>query len=386
MANYACAEGQIDLKPYVMGAYTYDDNVFRLASKDQARLILGNEAMSDRMAFAEAGINANFRISRQTVLAQLGVNKTKFDRFGFLDNEGNNKKLAWNWVLGNHLGGELSISETKAMGGFNEIRNPLLNMRTTQVKRASINWDFHPSWRLHLSHTETDLTNGLETYRRLDRSDEANEGGLLFKTSEGNSIDLTAKQTDTNYPARDSFSALVFGNKHQQRELGVNVTWHATGKMIFNGRLGSVERTYAELSQRNSKDWTGQLNVTWQPTEKTSLIAGASHDSYAIDDLAATYVQSEKLTFMPIWKPTSKLGLQGNLVYENRSYQGDPGFVLGGGPQREETQKTAALTLSYDPYEKIKTQLTAQKIKRDGNVAGYVYETNSIMANVRVDF
>lgn len=386
MSMQARAEGQIDLKPYVAATLTYDDNLFRFAGQDQARIALGSNAMSDRFTRTEAGINVDWEVSRQHLRLELALNQNRFDRFSFLDSNGNNKKIAWDWSVGNHLSGELSMNEEKSMGGFNEIRNPVLNLRTNKRNLMSLNWDFHPSWRLHLQRDGTDFMNGLASSRSADRNDISHEIALQYSTPGGNRIGLSARGTETEYPQRDKFSTVVFGNSNRQRDLALNVVWQPSGKTMINGRLARVERKYDELKQRDVTDWAGQVGLNWQATGKTALQAAVVHDIYAIEDLAATYIQSDRVTLNPSWIPTAKIAVQGNLDYENRSYLGDPGFLLGHVPRREEKVKTAGLVVSYTPYDKVKTQLSLQKTKRDSNVAGSGYETNSITANVRFDF
>jgi len=376
LAFQASAEGQIDLKPYVSETLTYDDNVFRFASKDQARIALGSEAMSDRMSTTEAGVNADFRLSRQHFLVQIGLNKTSFDRFDFLNNNGSNKKVGWNWSIGNHLAGELSMSEQKSMAGFNDVHNPVLNIRTNTRSLMSLNWDFHPSWRLHVQHDETENKNGLAGYRSSDRNDAANEMLLQYKTAAGNLVGLSARQIDTTYPALDN----VFNNQNQQRELALDFVWQPAGKTMINGRVGLVDRRYEVLKQRDVTDWIGRTNLNWQVTGKTAVQAGVARDMYAIDDLAGTYVVTDSLSLTPAWMPTAKITVQGNMSYQSINY------VAGIGNSREDKVKTAGLVVSYLPHEKIQTMLSLQKTKRDSSLSGNGFESNSITANVRVDF
>jgi len=386
MPMQARAEGQIDLKPYVAASLTYDDNLFRLAGQDQARIVLGSDAMSDRVTRTEAGINVDWKISRQHLRLELNLNQNRYDRFGFLDNDGSNKKIAWDWSVGNHLNGELSMTEGISMGGFSEIHNPVLNQQTNTLRLMSLNWDFHPSWRLHLQHDETDFLNSLASYKSSDRNDVAQELALQYSTPGGNHIGLSARETKTEYPGRDSFSTVVFGNSNRQRDLALNVMWQPAGKTRIDGRLALVERKYDELKQRDVTDWAGRVSLDWQATGKTALQATVEHTISPIEDKAATYVQTDRVTLSPAWTATEKISVQGSLAYESSSYLGDPGFVLGGAPLREDKVKTVGLVVSYKPYDKVQTQLSVQKSKRDSSVAANSYETNSINVNVRFDF
>lgn len=383
---HAVAEGIIDIKPYVSATATYDDNLFRVSGKDEARLTLGTETMSDTTTRTEAGVDVDWEISRQHVRLGLNYNQNRFNRFNFLDNNGNSKKLAWDWSLGSHLGGELSVSESKSMGGFTEIQNPVLNQRTTKRRVMNAHWDLHPNWRLIAQRDETESENSSDTYRSSDRTDIAHEAAVQYTTSAGNRLALSVREVESEYPSRDVFQTTVFGNGNVQRDVALSAVWNPSGKTRVNGRVAHIDRRYEELSERNLKDWTARLGVDWQATGKTSVSLSAAHDIYGVDDIAATYVQSDTLSISPTWVATSKVMMQARASYEKRSYQGDPGFLLGRAPIREDKLKSAGLTVTYSPHEKVRMQLGWQKDKRDSTTANTGYDAQTLSANVRIDF
>jgi exopolysaccharide biosynthesis operon protein EpsL len=383
---HASAEGLIGIKPYVAATLVYDDNLFRYSDKRMAKVALGTDAMSDTTRRTDAGIDVDCKISLQHLRLELNFNQNRFQRFDFLDNDGNAKRVAWDWSIGSHLGGEVSASESKSMAGFNEIRNPVLNERTTKSRLYSANWDFHPSWRLHLQRDETELINSLPAYRSSDRKDTAHEAAIQYHLADGNMIGLSAREVESTYPSRDRFSTFVFGNGNQQRDLALNMAWQPSGKTSITGRIARIERTYQELSQRDVKAWGGRVGVDWQPTGKTSLSVSAVRDVSGVDDIAATYVQSDTFTVSPTWAATSKLMMQARASYEKRTYQGDPGFLLGATPQRDDKMKTTGLTISYAPHEKIQMQLAWQKEVRNSSTIGNGYSDNLLSANLRINF
>ncbi len=380
------AEGQIDLKPYVSASASYDDNLFRLASKSDALAILGSDKMSDRFYRTDAGINVDWAISRQHLLLELNLNQNDFDHFSFLNNDGYAYKIGWEWQIGNHLAGLLSLREDRSMAGFSEIQNPVLNLRTRTSKLASLNWDFHPRWRLRALREETDFSNSDISYRASDRSELAYEVGIQYATPKGSRIGLSMRQTDSAYDARDAFSLFFFGNTNRQRELALDGTWDLTGKTRIQARIAKVEREYEEAPERNFDGWAGSANINWQATGKLSLVASATRNIYAIDDLQASFVQSDIWSLSPSWAITSKLYLQASASYEERSYLGDPAFVFLGASQREDKIKAGNLSLRYVPYPKVNLQLIWQKESRDSNASGIGYQDNTLTSNLRVDF
>lgn len=382
----AQADGQFDIRPFASAAMTYDDNVFRFANSNQAFIAFGSHVMSDRMLTKEAGVNVDWKISNQHLILGIDLNQTSFNRFSYLDSRGGNNKITWDWSIGNHLSGVLSMGEQKAMAGFNDVHNTVLNVLTTDNQLMSLNWDFHPSWRLHLQFDQASYHNGLAANHTANSNNDAQEIALQYTTGSGNLVSLSARENKTKYPDRDPISTALFGNSNQQRDLGVSVVWQPLGKTTISSRLGWVERKYEVLQQRDVSDWTGQINMSWQATGKTAFQATAVHDISAIEGTASTYVQSERVTLNPSWMPTSKITVQGNLQYEDRSYLGDPGFYSVQGPQREDKLLTAGMVVTYMPYDKVRTQLTVQKVKSDSSFLNYGYMDSSIAANVRLDF
>lgn len=385
-SRIAMAEGMIDINPYFSTNVAYDDNLFKVSGKDEARLTLGSEAMSDTTTRLDAGVNVDWKISRQHVRLDMNFNQSRFNRFNFLNNDGYARKLGWDWVVGSHLGGELSISEARTMGGFTEIQNPVLNQRTSQRKVMNAHWDFHPRWRLHVQRDESESENSSNVYRSSNRQDVGHEVMLQYTTPAGNRLGLTAREVKSEYPSRDRFQTLVFGNGNTQRDVALNMVWNATGKTRFTGRVARVDRRYEELSERDIQDWTAQAGVYWQATGKTSVAVNAGRDIYGVDDIAATYVQNDSVSINPTWVATSKLMVQARAAYEKRSYQGDPGFLLGRAPVREDELKSAGLTVTYTPHQKVRMQMAWQKDKRESTQVNNGYDSSTLSANVRIDF
>lgn len=383
---HAGAEGIIDIKPYVNATASYDDNLFRVSGKQEALATLGTDVMSDTTTRTEAGVDVDWKISRQHLRLGLNYNQNRFNRFNFLDNNGNSKKLAWDWRVGSHLGGELSLSESKAMGGFTEIQNPVLNQRTTKRKVMSAYWDLHPRWRVLAQRDESESENSANSYRSSDRTDVGHEAAIQYTTPAGNRLALSVRELESEYPSRDIFQTTVFGNGNVQRDVALSAIWSPTGKTRINGRIARIDRRYEELSERDLKDWTARAGVDWQATGKTSVSLSAAHDIYGVDDIAATYVQSDTVSISPTWVATSKLMIQARASYEKRSYQGDPGFLLGQAPIREDKLKSAGLTVTYAPHEKVRMQLAWQKDARDSTTANTGYDAQTISANMRIDF
>lgn len=86
------------------------------------------------------------------------------------------------------------------------------------------------------------------------------------------------------------------------------------------------------------------------PSAKTRLDLAVYREISSVSDLIASYVLTEGVSFGAAWAPTVKIHLQAKLLYEDREYEGDPGFVLRVNQQRDDQVYGARLTAGINPY------------------------------------
>lgn len=372
------AEGIIDIKPYVAGALTYDDNLFRVADRSQAS--------SDVIQHLQAGVDTDIEISRQKLKIGLGADDARFNNHTFLDNTGYSGALAWYWQLGHSLNGELSASDNVSQSSFTELHNEVLNQRTTRRYVGRANWDLSRHWRVYVQRDSAELQNSVDIYRALDREDDANEGGIQFTGVPENTLTLSARDTESRYAHRDSFSTFFFGNANNQHEISADMQWHMASKTRLHGRLTSVSVEYKDLPQRNFSGYNEHLDIDWAATGKSTLRGSVWKEISGVDDLAATYVQSKGVSLTPLWQPTAKLTVSGRLSYENRAYLGQPQFILAGQAQRQDDIRLAGLTVTYMPYHKVQVQLAYAGEYRTSNTTAAGYRDNTLNASVRFEY
>jgi hypothetical protein len=250
----------------------------------------------------------------------------------------------------------------------------------------SANWNPHPRWRVKVQREETEQTNSLARFFTSDREDRAHEVFLYYNTPAGGQLSFGVRDVDSSYPTRDVFSTVFFGNSNEQRDMTLGAVWPVTGKTRLSGKLARIQRTYAELSQRNIQDWDGRFEWRWRPGEKMQLTVSGERDIYGVDDLAATYVKADTVTIAPTWNPTSKISVQATASHETIRYQGDPGFLLGAQPEREDKIRAIGLVTVYAPLQQLQMKLTFQRQSRDSSTAGKGYDVNSVGLNARLEF
>lgn len=376
------AEGMIDIKPYVGANISYDDNVFRFNSPDQAEAAFGSSVTSDIVKRLDFGVNVNLRLSRQVFTLASNINESRYDRFELLDNTGKSNKLAWNWRLGNDIYGELSASENQAIAGFTEVRQPVKNLRTTSRQIASVHWDFHPDWTVDAVRDHVKTENELISLNGSDRDDDAFEVGLRYQNPLGTQLGLAYRILDSDFPNR---AISILGGETSKKDIIVTAAWLPTAKTKISTRVSQVNITYKDTSQRDFNGLSQRWNLDHTLTGKTAINLTAYRDVSPVDDVFSTYVKTKGFGVNPVWNPTSKISVRAGLGYEERDYLGSSGFLLVDTDRYDET-KNASLSVSYTPTNKSVVQIQYQGENRTSNITNSGYKFNNVNLMMRYDF
>lgn len=386
-SNWLLAEGIIDIKPYISPSLNYDDNVFRFSSPAQAKAAFGSSTTSDLIKRLDLGATVNLRLSRQLISLSANVSESRYQRFDILDNTAKSYSLGWNWRLGSDIYGLLNASKREAIAGFNEIRSPIKNTRTTSNQLASINWNYHPDWTLYASYEDVNTENELVNFAALDREDAIFETGLRFQNTLNTQLGISYRVNESSYPNRTGFSQFLFGNESAQKSISVTAAWLPTAKTRVSTRLSQTSIEYKDKPKRDFDGFSQRWDISHALTGKINLITSAYREVAPIDDIESTYVQVTGVNFSPSWSLTSKTSLRAGLGYEERDYLGSGGFFIANNNEvRSDISKTASLSLIYTPTYKSLIQLQYLGEKRDSNINNQEYAFNNLNLSLRYDF
>ena len=389
-AGLVHAEGIIDVNPYVGTNISYDDNVFRFSSPSQAQQAFGSSATADTIKRLDVGVDATVRLSRQQLRLSTSLSESRYNRFDLLDNTAKSALLAWDWQLGNDFFGVLSASKNESIAGFNEIRNPVKNLRTVERQTASMNWRFHPDWTAYASRDQLKTENDLAGFEALNRDDKISETGMRYRNPLGTQLALSYRLIDSAYPNRNGFAAVLFGDESVQSALTLEAAWLPSPKTHISTRLSRVKIDYEDNPQREFSGLNQRVDIGHALTSKVSLNVSVYKEVSPIDDILSTYVESTGLSFNPSWAISSKLVLRGGVGYEEREYLGSTGIVSNGfltaTDDRNDSSKTANLALAYVPSLKSLVKLQYQTEKRQSSINNQSYDFNSLSFVARYTF
>jgi len=382
ISSTARAEGMIDITPYVAANVAYDDNVFRFSSPEQAKAAFGSDVTSDVIKRVDLGVNVNVNLSRQVFTLASSINESRYDRFTILDNIGKSNRLGWNWRLGNHLYGELNASESEAIAGFTEIRQPVKNLRTISSRNGSFNWNLHPDWTINASGGQSKIQSKLTNLNGADREDQFLETGVRYMNSLGTQLGLAYRVLDSDFPNR---SLSFLGDESTRKDTIIQATWQPTTKTKLTVRMTHLDIEFKDTPQRDFKGVSQRWDVDHAFTAKTMINLTAYQDVLPVEDVLSTYVKSKGFGVNPTWNPTSKISVRAGWGYEERDFLGNPGVLLNDSNRLDEL-KLANLSLSYLPTRKSLVQIQYQGQNRKSNVSNFVFKFNSINLTMRYDF
>lgn len=373
-------------RPYVRAEYGYDSNIFRIGSDAQARALLGTADTSETFHTLGAGLDMDWRISRQLLIARLDVNQTRFDSYKQLDYSGRSALLQWNWLTGKYASGDVGISDSRTLASFNEVQRPTQNLLTTRQAYAHAGIKLQLPWQLNLGVVRTTTDNSAISQQALNYNENKYSTGIQYQTEKGTLLEYISQYRQGQYPNRQIVATAPVDNDYRQYDNGVAISWAPTAKTQLKSQLNYTQREYDDVPQRNFSGATGRLGAEWLMSGKTSLGVDLYRDIGVVENNTASYSLNRGVALNAKWRPTTKLSFKAQAVRERQTYSGDPGFVLTNTATREDEVTHVQLETQYQVLRKTKLALLLQQGDRDSNQALAGYRFHSAFLGLRSEF
>ena len=367
-------------KPYVSASVARDSNLFR-SSKDS---VSGDTP--DTISRIEAGMQVNYPISRQHLSLKASVNRNQYQRYEFLNYDGNDVQAVWNWQMGNLLQGDLGYTRNQTLASFTDTQVNGRDVRTQQSAFANANYRPHPDWRLHGGGRWYALESESSINQLLKREEVSGVVGVDYISNANNSVGIQGYFMEARFPDSEAVSPSSFDNGYSQVEISSVANWAVSGNSRLRGRLGYTQSRYNQLSSRDSNNMTGRFTYDWSITGKTMLSGAVWREIGTVTDTTSTFSLTKGSSLDVSWVPTSKISVRGGVAYRSSDFQSESGFVLGVVDKRKDDIRTASAALGYSPLRNILLSLEGIIEQRDSTRMFFDYSYKLLRASVKVEF
>lgn len=373
-------------RPYVRAEYGYDSNLFRLSNDAQARALLGTADTSERFYTLGAGLDVDWRIHRQLLLARLDVNQTRFDTYRQLDYSGRSARLQWNWLTGKYASGDVGFSDNRTLASFNELQRPTQNLLKIREAYAHAGIKLEVPWQLNLGIARSTTDNSAASQTILDSNENKFTAGIQYQTSKGTLVEYLSAYRQGLYPNRQIVATAPVDNDYRQYDNGVAINWAPSPKTQLKSQVNYTQREYDDVPQRNFSGATGRIAAEWLMSGKTTLGLDVYRDIGVVENSTASYSLNRGVALKANWRATPKLTFKAQAVRERQTYSGDPGFVLTNSAPREDEVTHVQFETQYQVLRKTRLALLLQQGERDSNQALSGYRFHSAFLGLRSEF
>ncbi|HET9580630.1 MAG TPA: XrtB/PEP-CTERM-associated polysaccharide biosynthesis outer membrane protein EpsL [Usitatibacter sp.] len=360
---------------------THDSNIFRLSRNVDPRS-LGADQRGDWSYSTSLGFNLDVPVSLQRFQLGYTWSDIRYDHFKDLDHHAHVGRAAWLWQVRKELSGDLGYADTQNLATFTNIQATTPDV--VKVRQAWFNGAYlvTPSWRVHTALLWGEAEHS-DPFRRInDLRAESAEAGLSYVTPQENRVGVAARTERGRNPNHFVVSGTDFNNDYRQNGLGVQGRWVVTGHSRFDGRADYVRREYDQFPQRDYSGPTARATYTWTPTGKTTIATSIYRDIAPLEDIQSSFVLVTGVTVRPQWDVTSKVSVRGDLEYAKWDFHGDP--LIGNSFQHR--VRTAGVGLIYKPTTKIMLQGSYTHEVRTSTLATGDYKVDTALLEARVGF
>jgi exopolysaccharide biosynthesis operon protein EpsL len=372
---HATASPDDIIKPYIAANLLYDNNLLRLP-KGQS-FPDGKSSKGDFVKTVNAGVEMDWKLSRQQFIVKADVNHSWFQNFESLDYLGWDVLAEWNWKIGSDLEGTLGYSNSQKLNEYDQINALASNESNFSVYRANIAYLFHPQGRIaiNLFRTEDEFEDNIR--RSSDLTENNAELILEYLSPTGSAIGVRVQATDGDYSNRQFTETSELDNGFLRMDYGLTYRWVWSEKTRVYGRVGYTQQDFDHLASKDFGDVTAQLNVDWAVTEQAAVFFAAWREIRQVDDFDESFSLSQGVKITPSWQLTPKFKMYSDLSFEEKDYEES---------DRKDTLWSFGYNVAYEPFHNIIFDLMLGYENKDSTEVFKSYESLSTGLNMQVIF
>jgi len=321
-------------------------------------------------------LNADLDVSRQKFELDVTADHYSFEEFSTLDEWLYYGAANWLWVVGSNLNGEIGYTRSLRYPDFSELQFASDDLVTYQYAHVGIDWRALTRMEVRALFEGMQYDHEEITRAYLNNRVAAGTLGVFYVGPNHGSIGVQYKVSDGDYPNRESVGLVTVDNQYRETESSIVMSKPFESKIGADLRVGYTQRRHEDVIQRDFDGVTGRLQLRYSPTAKVLVDFAAYREVQPVEDLTASYAVVNGASIGPTWAPTLKWVLQASYFYNERTLDGNPGFVLTAAPPREDRIRAGRVAVGYQPNRHVQATLSYELGNRTSNVVNADYEYN----------
>lgn len=363
----------------------HDDNLFRLSSSVNPQTVLGKSSAAEDITITSATITLNKPYAQQRFEFEAGVNDYRYQNFDYLSYTATPYKAAWRWALTPHVHGNLTTDRNQTLNSFSDYTGyRQQNTRTVENRRFDGVLELSGSWHLTSGVAQSETTNSQATLGQYNTRLNTGDIGVRYRAASGSTLSYASITGAGEYINRsDPASTSLLDNKFTERTNELRGLWVVTGASSLEGRIAHYERSHPHYAMRDFGGNVGNLSWNWAPTAKLALTTSLAKELSSFVTLYSSYIETNRLSVLPVWQIDEKFKLRGKYDYARREYLGE---VTAISSNRSDVLSTRMVSLEWQPDRSVVLSAVLQNDKRSSNWAGFDFNSKSIMFTAQLSY
>ncbi|MDD5277469.1 MAG: outer membrane beta-barrel protein [Methylovulum sp.] len=382
----AMASPEDTIKSYAAVGMVYDSNFLRLSDQVDPVLATGKRNKDDFIKQVSAGVAMDWTVSRQHLIIKADTNQNWFQNFTALDYLGWDAETQWNWQIGNELNGEIGYGNNQKLGSFARINTLVPNLQNNQRYFANGGYLFHPRGKIKLGVFREEYLFDDKSRQISNNIEDNAELNLQYLSPTGSILGLRLLTTDGQYPQRQFTAASTQDNAYTRVNTALTYDWHVSEITRFNGWFGYTQQHYAHLSARDFSGVTARFDLTWRASEKTQLELVARREISQALNLFTNFVLIQGANLNLTWQPTAKITLMLPASYQQQTFLGGGDINAAGSAQQKDNVGNLGMSLTYSPLANLSVGTVLNYEKRESTDPLRTYESQSAGINIQAAF
>jgi exopolysaccharide biosynthesis operon protein EpsL len=376
MSTQALADPE-DTLNFVIGAdVRYEDNLFKFADGVDTNSLAGRPSKSDTIYAVDLGIKIDKPYAQQRFKLDVMATENKFQRNSFLDYTGVDYTAAWFWHLTPRVSGTILLDQQQSLVDFGDFREfDDRNVQTSQFRLFSIDGDLGAGWHAIGAISEVRARTS-QNFEQIGNYEQVGvELGGKYVSRAENWISLVQRESKGKYQGRELDPIAQLDKGFDQSETEAKLYWKLTGKSTIEARLGYLDRTHDNFSQRDYDGVVGKVTYLWEPTGRLKVSTSLGRNLFSFQEAGNSYYVADTFSIGPIWNVTAKSRLSLRYDLSQRDYKGaiDPAA-----PSRDDVFQSLVFAGEWRPTRTIKVGAALQRDMRNSNIDQREYDANSV--------